>query len=156
MKTTYSNFTSKICVVGLGCYFLIQLLLPMRHAVLPGDLYWAETGFRFSWRVMLMEKTGHVEFVIKDTVSNKTSIIDNSDYFTAFQIRELSTQPDMILQAANIIANDFKTKGRNVAVHANSFASLNGKKHQQLINPEVNLAAVENDFNLYWIRPHEH
>ena len=39
-------------------FFFIQLLLPFRYFAYPGELFWNEQGYRFSWRVMLMEKKG--------------------------------------------------------------------------------------------------
>jgi len=40
----------------LGVFFFIQLLMPFRYVLYPSELFWREEGYRFSWRVMLMEK----------------------------------------------------------------------------------------------------
>ena len=41
---------------GLVVLFLgIQFLLPLRHLLYPGNVNWTEEGFRFAWRVMLVE-----------------------------------------------------------------------------------------------------
>ena len=40
----------------LGLYILIVLIVPLRYLAYPGDLFWTEQGYRFSWRVMLIEK----------------------------------------------------------------------------------------------------
>ena len=40
-------------------YFSLQILLPFRFMLYPGNLFWTEQGYRFSWRVMLMEKVGY-------------------------------------------------------------------------------------------------
>ena len=48
------------------CWCLVQLLVPLRFLTHPGPVNWTEHGFRFSWRVMLVEKTGFVEFRIVD------------------------------------------------------------------------------------------
>ena len=50
----------------LGIFFLIQVLLPFRYLLYPGELFWTEEGYRFSWRVMLMEKAGHATFYVHD------------------------------------------------------------------------------------------
>ena len=42
----------------LSLVILIQILLPFRYLLYPGELFWHEQGYRFSWRVMLMEKRG--------------------------------------------------------------------------------------------------
>tara|TARA_B100000768_G_scaffold181766_1_gene206296 strand:- start:3132 stop:3446 length:315 start_codon:yes stop_codon:yes gene_type:complete len=100
---------------------------------------------------MLMEKTGFLEFRIKDTATQKESLVHPNEYFTAYQQRQLVTQPDMILQAAKIIAEDFKTRGMLVEVYADSYASLNGQRHRTFMNPEVNLASLKNNQNKDWI-----
>ena len=33
----------------------IQLAFPFRYLLYPGNIFWTEEGYRFSWRVMLME-----------------------------------------------------------------------------------------------------
>jgi len=146
---------SNLVLVFLAIHFLIQLALPIRHAFNDENLYWTENGYRFSWRVMLMEKTGHLEFRVKDIATQKESIVSLSEYFTAFQQRQLVTQPDMILQAAHIIAEDYATKGLDVEVYADSYASLNGNKHQRFVDPDVNLAFLKNDRNRDWIMQYE-
>jgi len=45
----------------------------------PGKLFWTEEGFRFSWRVMLMEKAGTAQFKITDGVSGKSFYVNNRD-----------------------------------------------------------------------------
>ncbi|HEX6766704.1 MAG TPA: HTTM domain-containing protein, partial [Polyangiaceae bacterium] len=41
-----------------GAYLAVQLLVPLRFALYPGCANWTEQGYRFSWRVMLIEKAG--------------------------------------------------------------------------------------------------
>lgn len=154
-KRTTPNYKLSTINYGLlsllALHFTIQLLVPLRHHLSDENLYWTENGYRFSWRVMLMEKTGFLEFRIKDTATQKESLVHPNEYFTAYQQRQLVTQPDMILQAAKIIAEDFKTRGMLVEVYADSYASLNGQRHRTFMNPEVNLASLKNNQNKDWI-----
>jgi hypothetical protein len=48
----------------LGLYILIQLVIPLRYLAYPGHLFWTEQGYRFSWRVMLIEKAGYAQFFV--------------------------------------------------------------------------------------------
>jgi len=57
-KYNYSTQLKKIIVPILVTFFMIQLLLPWRYLAYPGELFWTEEGYRFSWRVMLIEKVG--------------------------------------------------------------------------------------------------
>ena len=135
----------------LAIHFTLQLLVPLRHHLSDDNLYWTENGYRFSWRVMLMEKTGYLEFRVRNIATQKESIVQTGEYFSAFQQRQLVTQPDMILQAANVIAKDYENRGIQVEVYADSFASLNGEKHRPFVNPTVNLASLKNDQKRDWI-----
>lgn len=44
--------------VLFGLYFLIQLLLPLRHFLIEGNVAWTEEGYRLSWRMMTRDKSG--------------------------------------------------------------------------------------------------
>ncbi|MDX1463023.1 MAG: HTTM domain-containing protein, partial [Marinirhabdus sp.] len=37
----------------VGAFIVFQLLFPWRYLLYPGELFWTEEGYRFSWRVML-------------------------------------------------------------------------------------------------------
>jgi hypothetical protein len=45
--------------------------------MLSNELFWTE--FRFSWRVMLMEKAGYATFKVKDALTKKITI--NNSHF---------------------------------------------------------------------------
>ena len=94
VSTTWSTKMKQVILIG---FFAIQLILPFRYALYPGKLFWTEEGFRFSWRVMLMEKAGFAEFFVSDEQTGKTWVVFNSDYLTPQQEKMMSTQPDMIL-----------------------------------------------------------
>jgi len=128
-------------------FFAVQILFPWRYFLYPGELFWTEEGFRFSWRVMLMEKAGYVQFKVKDTQTGKWFYVDNSDFLTSFQEKQMSFQPDFILQYAHYLADHFKSQGhRNLAIYVESYVALNGRRSQPYINPDVNLLEYEDSF----------
>jgi hypothetical protein len=143
-----------ICLLLL-VHFSIQLFLPFRYLLYPGKLYWTEEGYRFSWRVMLMEKGGTAFFHVKDPLTGKRTEINNSQYLTDFQESQMSTQPDMILQFAHILAADYQQKGiKNPIVTAESYVTLNGSGSRLYIDTTVNLANVHDGFcHKKWILP---
>mgnify|MGYP006061614115 FL=1 len=113
----------------------------------PEELFWTEEGYRFSWRVMLMEKAGYAQFTVKDSKSGKMFAVDNSDFLTAFQEKQMSTQPDFIVQYAHYLGSHFASQGhQNIAVYVESYVALNGRLSQQYIDPKVNLLEVEDTF----------
>jgi hypothetical protein len=128
-----------------GALVAVQLILPWRSVLYPGSVLWHEQGFRFSYRVMLMEKTGFVSFQVHDRQSGRRWQVDPRDELTAFQLRMMSTQPDMIAAYARHIADEIARErpGSEITVTVEALCSLNGRAHQRLIDPEVDLAAVQ-------------
>ena len=137
------------------CFFAVQILFPFRYLAYPGELFWNEEGYRFSWRVMLMEKKGYTTFKVKDSINQKTFYVNNADFLTPFQERQMSFQPDFILEYAHHLADHFTQQGyQNVQVFADSFVALNGRPSQRFIDPTVNLAAEEESFkHKTWVLP---
>lgn len=138
-----------------GVFVALQLLLPLRHWLYPGNPCWTEQGFRFSWNVMLMEKNGAVDFRVVEPASGRVFHAAPSDYFTPFQVAMMAPQPDMVLEAAQIVAADYRARGvQHPAVYADAFAALNGRPMQRLIDPEVDLAReTDGLLNKSWILP---
>ena len=119
-----------------------QVLVPMRHWLSPGNVLWTEQGFRFAWNVMLVEKNGAVEVMVVDRTTHARSLVDASDYLTPYQIKMMSTQPDMILELAHIIAADYARRGTPVEVHVEAQVALNGRRAAPLVDPTVDLGAI--------------
>ena len=138
-------------------FFLVQFILPIRYTLYPDELFWTEEGYRFSWRVMLMEKAGYAEFVVKDDAGNRINI-DNSQFLTPLQEKMMATQPDMILQYAHILRDHYRQHGLiNPQVYVDSYVTLNGRLGKSLIDPSVNLAEQTESFrHKKWILPSHH
>ena len=141
--------------VVVGLFIIIQLAVPFRYLFYPGELFWTEQGFRFSWRVMLMEKAGAISFTIIDKNSGKTTHVEPSEYLTRFQEKQMSFQPDFILQFAHFLAEEYKKKGyEEPAVYADCYVALNGRRSQRYINRKIDLTKVHEEQNvLDWLMP---
>ncbi len=151
------NFPSKKWVIVLlGIYFSIQFLIPFRYILNPGNLFWHEEGFRFSWRVMLMHKEGTATFYVKDRKSGGEIEVPNCSYLSPNQVDQMSTQPDMILQYAAflqkkfsdtlLIYGDQKVQLQNPSVHADVFVSLNGRPSQLFLSKKHDLTQIPYNF----------
>ncbi len=128
-------------------FFLFQILLPWRYLAYPGELFWTEEGFRFSWRVMLMEKAGYAQFKIVDSESGRRFYVNNSDFLTPFQEKQMSFQPDFIIQYAHFLAEYFRKDGlENIEVYVDNHVALNGRKSAPYIDPGVNLLKFDDSF----------
>jgi len=143
----------RVVTATLAVYLLLQLVVPLRHFVYPGNVDWTEEGHRFSWHMMLRDKDADVRFVVSD--AERTWEVEPEDYVAGFQAEEMPSRPDMILQLAHHIADDLRAKGhRDVHVRARAWASLNGRPRQLLIDPSVDLAAEPRTLrHARWIRP---
>ena len=137
------SWASRAWLVGLMLFALVQVAMPMRHWVYPGNVRWNEDGYRFSWRIMLTEKTGHVRFRITDTETGEQWIEYPEKYLTPTQYERMSYQPDMILATAHIIAKDANSRGRSVQVRADAFVTINGRPAARFVDPDVDLASIE-------------
>jgi hypothetical protein len=148
-------FKARLIGLILTLHFIIQLIMPFRFLMYSGKLYWTEEGYRFSWRVMLMEKGGTIFFHVKDPATGRRSEIINSQYLSTFQENQMATQPDMILQYAHFLAAEYEKKGiQNPIITADSYVTLNGSGSRLYIDSTVNLATEQETFgHKKWIRP---
>ncbi|MCX4247558.1 HTTM domain-containing protein [Paraliomyxa miuraensis] len=141
--------------VGLGAtYLLVQVVLPCRHVLHPGAVNWTEQGYRFAWRVMLIEKTGQVEYEVFIGDEARFMVHPRRE-LTTLQYRMMSTQPDMIHEYALALAERYRERGHDhVRVHAHAWAALNGRPSQRLIDPSVDLASQPRSLRTApWIVP---
>ena len=139
----------------LSLFFILQIIFPLRSIFYPGELLWTEQGYRFSWRVMLIEKAGYTTFKVVDNSSNKFQLVDNMEFLTPFQEKQMSFQPDMILEYAHYLGATFEKRGfKDVSVYADSYVTLNGRPSKRFIDPKVDLLKQKNDLkHKTWILP---
>ena len=148
------NKKEKLTVSIVMFFFLAQAIIPFRYQLYPGELFWHEQGYRFSWRVMLIEKVGYTNFKVVDPLKGTSFMVNSSDYLTPFQEKQMSFQPDFILEFSHFIGRKFSTEENRVKVYADSFVALNGRPSQRFIDPDVNLYdETESLKNKKWILP---
>lgn len=151
------SFSNKLILSLLAIHFVFQFILPFRFALYPDKLFWHEQGYRFSWRVMLMEKSGYVNFVIEEEATGRQTIVEPSDYLTPVQEKMMSTQPDMMLQFAHYLAEIVRPDLGKVSVYAKSAVALNGEGSRPLIADSINLAAQKRGLHSKtWILPYNY
>lgn len=150
----FSPVKRKFLIAGFTVFFIFQLLFPFRYLLYPGELFWTEQGYRFSWRVMLMEKAGFAQFTVIDK-NGKQEVVNNTDFLTALQEKMMATQPDFILQYAHILKDYYSRHGfQSPQVYVDSYVALNGRLGKPLINPKTDLAREVDSFrNKPWIIP---
>ena len=137
-------FTPKVKAIVLWpfLFILFQSFIALRHWCYPGNHLWHERGFRFAYHVMLIEKNAYLEYIIKDKNSSKKWIEYPREHLSQTQEKAMSTQPDLILQFAHHLRDQYAAKNINVEIYAKSTASLNGRKSSPLIDEKANLATI--------------
>lgn len=134
-------FTRRLIVGIFSTYFIWQMFLPIRHHFIEGNVAWTEEGHKMSWRMMLRSKRGRSYYIVKDKNTDKHWLINPEDYLEDFQVNDVAHHPDMIWQFAQLLEEEYKNKGHEVAVYAHCYCSLNGKPEQRIIDHKVDLAA---------------
>ncbi len=160
-KTPFSNneivkpsYARPLIIVG-GLYFLIQLVLPLRHHWIPGDVLWTEEGHRLSWRMMLRSRTGQVALTVVNKETNDKHLVDLRKYLTPKQRKKVAAYPDCIWQFAQYLKETYAKQGKDIAVYADSRVRVNRHPLASLVDPKVDLAQEEWDpwRHHHWIMP---
>ncbi len=151
----WSPWAANVVQVFFVIFFAVQLFMPFRYMLYNNHLFWTEEGYRFSWRVMLMEKAGYVQFIVKDK-TGKQITVNNELFLTLLQEKMMATQPDMILQYAHILRDYYAIRGfENPQVYVESYVTLNGRFSTLYIDPTTDLAQERESFtHKSWILPY--
>lgn len=138
-------------------YVFIQCTVPLRFLFYRDHLFWTEEGYRFSWRVMLMEKAGAAYFTVKDKTGNKFYEVNNAEFLTPLQEKMMATQPDLILKYAHFLANTYRQRGiAEPRVFAEVYVTLNGQRSRLFVDSTTDLAAETLSWQHYnWILPYK-
>ena len=125
-------------------FLAVQVMAPLRHLAYPGNVRWNEEGYRFSWRVLVTEKTGLVKFRVTSPNMNGERLVYPEEYLTPVQVERMAFQPDMVLATAHIIRDDFTRRGyEGVEVRADAFVTYNGRPAARLVDQDANLAEID-------------
>ncbi len=146
----------KRTVIGLlAIYVCLQLLVPFRHFLYPGNVNWTEEGHQFSWRMKLRDKHAEAHFFVTTKEGETITIVNPRDFLPTWQAGKLVTSPDMILQFSHRMAqNGVAAFGQPVDVRAEVWTSLNGRELQLLIDPKINIANEKRSLRpSSWILP---
>ena len=145
-KPRFTNKWSSLGIATASIYLVIQALLPLRQHTMQDNVLWTEEGHRLSWRMMLRTKSGRVSFSVVDKETNKKTFIKLNEYVTKKQRRNLATKPDFIWQFAQRLKKEYAAKGQEVSVFVNASVRVNGRKYNRLVDPKVDIAAVDWEF----------
>jgi vitamin K-dependent gamma-carboxylase len=138
-----------------GLYGLFHCTWPLRHRVLEGDASWTEQSHHFAWRMMLRGKTVVLGYGITDKVTGITVDGKINRFLSKEQSDKLGRNPDMILHLAHFLGEQYRSEtGHDAEVHALVYASLNGRKPELFIDPNVDLMSIPRGSSIRgWVMP---
>ena len=154
-SAAFSFKLPRAALLLLAFYCLVQVAWPLRFLAYGGDVRWHEQGMRFSWRVMVREKNGSVTFRVRQKQTGRLFYVSPELYLTRAQVREMASQPDLILQFAHVLRDDFAARGLGpVSITVDALVAMNGRRMHPLIDPEADLAAISDGLaRARWILP---
>lgn len=121
-------------------FVILQVYLPLRHWLIPGDVLWTEEGHRMAWRMMLRTKSGQGNFVV-ELPSGETKPVNLMEYLTPIQERRIHSKPDMIWQFAQRLKQEYQKEKIDIKVYyKDSKIKINDGPYHPYIDPEVDLA----------------
>jgi hypothetical protein len=139
----------------LAVFFAVQLVVPFRHWLYPGNVDWTEEGSRFAWRMMLNEKQTALRILLIDPATGGATAPDLTKLLTAKQRERLASDPENLREFAQLLKDMLRSEGLPRAeVRVYCLSSLNGRKPQLLVDPDLDLGIQPRTLaHKPWIRP---
>ncbi len=140
-KRVIPAFTIHSVTVGLiGLWCLIQIIFPLRHYFIPGNVSWTEEGHRFSWHMKLRSKNCKINFFVYDPATKQKQHVDLNKILEPWQIAKMKSRPYMILQFAQYLQNLFGNRGKKIEIRVEASAQLNYRAFQPFIASNVDIS----------------
>jgi hypothetical protein len=145
----------RVILASLAAFALLELALPLRHHLYPGDVAWTEEGHYFSWRMKLRDREGRIRFRVRAPSLGTEWEVDPRPQLGRRQNNKMACKPDLILGYAHYLRDAYRRElGAVVEVRADAFCSLNFRPRQRFVDPDVDLARERPTLLPYrWIVP---
>lgn len=147
-------FNLKLFAYFFVPFFILQIILPLRHHFIKGDVLFTEEGHRLAWRMMLRERKGMLNIKVVD---KKTGLFHYHNYgleLTPKQIEVLNDSPDFIWQYCQKIKKESK---KPIAIFVECQVSINRRPYYKLIDEKTDMATSKFDYfgHNEWIILHD-
>lgn len=143
-----TNQIKRKLVVGvLSTYFLVQLILPFRHFLIDGNVFWTAEAKMWSWHMMSGQTEVNATFYIDEFDEEGALVeaheIEPSKFLNVSQMRNLGKYPYCIPQFARFIKREAKLAGMtDVKVYADVIVMRNNKTPRFIVDPNTELSSV--------------
>jgi vitamin K-dependent gamma-carboxylase len=137
------KFNTKLFMWFFVPFFIVQLIMPLRHHFIKGDVLFTEEGHRLAWRMMLRERIGNVRFKIVDKKTKEYYYYDYKSELTSKQIKILSNSPDFIWQYCQKIKKEAE---KPISIFVDCEVSINRRPYIKLIDEKTDMATAKFDY----------
>lgn len=131
--------SKKVMTITFIGFFIIKILLPLRHYVIPGNVFWTEEGHKLSWRMMLRSKRGSASFYVTKP-NGEVLRVNAKNHMTPKQYRTMATHPDMVWQFCQYLK---ELHGPDIHIKVTNYVSLNFRQVKPMIDPDYDMAKAE-------------
>lgn len=137
------NLNTKFFLVFFVPFFIVQLVLPLRHHFIKGDVLFTEEGHRLAWRMMLRERKGTLNIKVVDKKTGLTHYHNYASELTPKQVKLLSNSPDIIWQYCQKLKKEAK---KPISIFVECSVSINRRPYYKLIDEKTDMATAKFDY----------
>ncbi len=143
-----SQVSHNLILYALSLFFLIQFLFPLRQFFYSGRTSWHGYGEYFSWRMMLTDRQGAVRVRLYDQNDRYLGDVALEKYINDRQLYKFIHIPKTFVPFCKsiekqILEDPRNTQIKDVKIYVDVFKTINNREFQRLINPDIDLTAVE-------------
>ena len=145
---------NKLIPILMFAWLALQIAIPTRQWLYPGNTAWTSIGERFSWRMKLDQRHGVAEFYVL-TADKQVNYVPPGKFINKRQTRKMACTADMLLQYAHFLKRKWRRDtGQDAAVFAIVRCSLNSRESAFFIDRYVDLSSLERSLSYPdWILP---
>ncbi len=149
-----NRINTKFFLVFFIPFFIVQIILPLRHHFIKGDVLFTEEGHRLAWRMMLRERKGTLNIKV---VNKKTGVSHYHNYaseLTPKQVKLLSNSPDIIWQYCQKLKKEAR---QPISIFVECSVSINRRPYYKLIDEKTDMAKAKFDYFRHneWVLLHD-
>lgn len=144
---------NSLVIVLLFVHFIFQLLFPLRHLLVRGNVFWTAECKMWSWHMMSGGSDIAAKFFLVERDENDEELqwheLNPAKFLNKTQRRNLGKYPAQVPQFARFLKKEGELAGMtNVSVFADILVSRNDKPYRYVISPNQELAGLKPHFSL--------
>jgi len=149
----------KIVVVCITVYVVAQLLLPLRHFLIPGNVDWTGEGYYFSWRMKIRSKKVDNTIYVQSDPSAERHRVYPLGLLNTLQYQMVCEHPAAMHYFVQYLKRTGKEKMNMKDPHfyLNWKCAMNGHPYEAVVDSSADFGALSHHMLTHdsWINPFE-